>query len=600
MKAKNSLTGKALKPNAGIAADFASPILELITLMHRDIKRELEACFKENSFDHAMDGSITSQARIILNALVAKWQDRFNKAGVKLSKKMVSRTVASADIAVKMSIKDMSEKLTIDTTFTNLMLKDVIKASTLEAANLIKLIPQKYLSDVQGQVMRSITNGKGLADLVPYLTSKYQGNVRHAKNVALDQTRKSFQAVSTSKLKAFGIKSFIWIHSGGGKEPRKLHKELNGKEYQYDNPPYIGDMYGNRIYGMPAEMPNCLPYSSNIESFNGLNKLFRRRFRGELTTIITESGKTIESTPNHPVLTNRGWIACDDVQIGDYVVNTQLESVNIVKADINNDKTVIGKLFDSAFSLFGSEISKSSSSAFEFHGDISDGEIDIVNIGCNLPIEWDVSFCKNISEIILSFANEHRNDFIGFSDSFGDEFLVRNLNANSSDIRLFSSLLSFFKSHSAHANDVRLALIAYIAARLNKPSPNDIARNFELISQFEFANALVVKGDYLFNRQLYRICVNAFNDSLNHKSISADSLGEVIGIDFKNFSNINNGASSVKQFERVSNKLRGEFENHVYNLETDKNWYSTNDLIIHNCRCITKPIFNFNKDKDNE
>ena len=267
MKAKSKIIGKALSPNASIAADFASPILELITLMHRDIKRELEKCFEVNSFDHAMDGSITSQARIILNTLLAKWQDRFNKVAKNQSEKMVERNVKFSSISLKASIKSAVKDISIDTTLTNAMLDNVIKASSLEAANLIKLIPQKYLGDVQGQVMRSITTGKGMEDLVPYLTAKYKGNIKHARNVALDQTRKTFQSVNTARLKAFGVKSFVWVHSGGGKEPRKLHKELNGKEFEYDKPPYIGDMYGSAVYGMPAELPSCRCISRPVFNF---------------------------------------------------------------------------------------------------------------------------------------------------------------------------------------------------------------------------------------------------------------------------------------------------------------------------------------------
>ena len=105
----------------------------------------------------------------------------------------------------------------IDTSFSDARLEEVIKASTQEAANLIKSIPVNYINEVQGQVMRSITTGQGLKDLVPYLTKKYHGNVRKAKNVALDQTRKAYQSINTSRLKSLGVKKFIWVHSGGGK-----------------------------------------------------------------------------------------------------------------------------------------------------------------------------------------------------------------------------------------------------------------------------------------------------------------------------------------------------------------------------------------------
>jgi len=122
---------------------------------------------------------------------------------------------------------------------------------------LIKIIPYKFLNEVQGQVMRSITTGKGMEDLVPFLTKKYKGNVKHARLVALDQTRKAYQSINTTRLKTLGVKKFIWIHSGGGKEPRELHKRMSGNEYSFDSPPFIGVMYGNDVYGLPGDLPNC-------------------------------------------------------------------------------------------------------------------------------------------------------------------------------------------------------------------------------------------------------------------------------------------------------------------------------------------------------
>jgi SPP1 gp7 family putative phage head morphogenesis protein len=105
--------------------------------------------------------------------------------------------------------------------------------------------------------MRSITTGKGMEDLVPFLTKKYKGNIRHARNVALDQTRKAYQSINTSRLKSMGVKSFIWIHSGGGKEPRQNHIKMSGNEYSFDNPPIIGVMYGENVRGLPGDLPNC-------------------------------------------------------------------------------------------------------------------------------------------------------------------------------------------------------------------------------------------------------------------------------------------------------------------------------------------------------
>lgn len=256
-KRNNAIIGGALSPNAGIAADFAKPTVNLIELMARDIKRELKKVFTETNFEASMDASTTSQARIAINYLLRKWQPRFDEIAKSSVERMISRTMRNSAVTLGLSLKDVSEDFKIDTSFSDERLKEVIKASTQEAANLIKIIPQKYLAQVQGQVMRSITTGKGMEDLVPFLTKKYDGNIRHARNVALDQTRKAYQSINTSRLKSMGVKSFIWIHSGGGKEPRQNHIKMSGNEYSFDNPPIIGVMYGENVRGLPGDLPNC-------------------------------------------------------------------------------------------------------------------------------------------------------------------------------------------------------------------------------------------------------------------------------------------------------------------------------------------------------
>ena len=254
---KNNLVAGALRPNVGISTDYAKPIVNELELMFRDVQRELKKAFKENHYGQAMDASLASQSRILLNWLLRKWQPRFDEIAKSATNRMIERTLKNSAITLRNSLKQALPDLSIDTSFSNEQLQEVIKASTLEAANLIKIIPYKFLNEVQGQVMRSITTGKGMEDLVPFLTKKYKGNVRHARLVALDQTRKAYQSINTTRLKTLGVKKFIWIHSGGGKEPRELHIKMSGNEYSFDNPPFIGMMYGQDVHGLPGDLPNC-------------------------------------------------------------------------------------------------------------------------------------------------------------------------------------------------------------------------------------------------------------------------------------------------------------------------------------------------------
>ena len=254
---KNNIVGSALRPNVGIEADYAKPIVNELELMFRDVRRELKKTFKENHYGQAMDASLASQSRILLNWLLRKWQPRFDEIAQRATRRMINRTIKNSSIALRNTFKSELPDLSINTSFSDDRLKEVIKASTQEATNLIKTIPYKFLNDVQGQVMRSITTGKGYEDLVPYLTKKYNGDTRKARLVAADQTRKAFQSINTSRLKTVGVKKFIWIHSGGGNEPRELHIRMSGSEYSFDDPPFIGVMYGNDVYGLPGDLPNC-------------------------------------------------------------------------------------------------------------------------------------------------------------------------------------------------------------------------------------------------------------------------------------------------------------------------------------------------------
>jgi len=214
-----------------------------------------------------MDDSPVSQSRMAINRLLKKWNPVFSQWAKTYTDKMIDRTVTNAGSTLGMSLKAMSEKLTINADIIDDPLREIIKASTEEAANLIRLIPQQFLGRVQGAVMRSITTGRGMQDLIPTMNRLYKQQVRHARNVAYDQTRKAYNNINAGKMKALGVKKFEWVHSAGGQHPRKLHQELNGGIFDLDNPPYIGEMYGQAVYGKPGDLPNCKCTMRPIISF---------------------------------------------------------------------------------------------------------------------------------------------------------------------------------------------------------------------------------------------------------------------------------------------------------------------------------------------
>lgn len=263
------IKGPILRPNAGIQQEYSKAILTLVRKMGDEVKKTVRELFEAQAEDMAMDDSPSAQARIALNGLMQKYEPLFNRIAKKATKRMVARTLRNSSVTLGMSLREMAVKLSIKPDLITDQMRELMTAGTNEAVSLIKLIPQKYLGEVQAQVMRSITGGQGLKELVPFLNEKYDGNIRHARNVALDQTRKIHTSLTAGRMEAIGVKEYQWVHTGGSTHPRPLHKQLDGEVFSLDKPPYIGDMYGQKVYGMPGVLPNCRCVLRGIISFEG-------------------------------------------------------------------------------------------------------------------------------------------------------------------------------------------------------------------------------------------------------------------------------------------------------------------------------------------
>lgn len=260
------IVGKELRPAASIWEDFGEAVATEIRAMARATLKEMRAAFSETTFHGAaQDASPVSQARIRLSQLSDTWQKRFNELAKKAVARMIHRIEKNAQVTLATSLQEVAKHIEIDTRQSDARLQEIISASTQEAAQLIKRIPEQYLTAVQGAVMRSITTGNGMADLVPFLEEKYQGDIKWARHVAMDQTRKAYASISQHKLRKLGCESYIWVHSGGSRYPRKDHEEMDGNQYRWDDPPIIDERTGER--GTPGQAIFCRCIAKPVFSF---------------------------------------------------------------------------------------------------------------------------------------------------------------------------------------------------------------------------------------------------------------------------------------------------------------------------------------------
>lgn len=254
---KKTLT--AINYNAGNIRWYQRELLAEIRAMNADVKRQVLDIIRANPLAQdsqlAMDANPVQLVKRALDALARKWVDRFINKAFPISDDLVKKTESAVDRGLLASAR--KESLTINMQWTPAMTEKV-DAIIAENVSLIRSIPEKYFTEVEGMVYRAVARGgdrKQLADEIEANFGKRHGITRRrAEFIARDQTRKATSALSNARQQAAGIKKGIWIHSGGGNEPRKKHVHANGEEFFLDKGLPIGD---KGQYVLPGEEPNC-------------------------------------------------------------------------------------------------------------------------------------------------------------------------------------------------------------------------------------------------------------------------------------------------------------------------------------------------------
>lgn len=251
------IKGEAINPSAAVASRYYEKLKAIIDQMTDETERHIKNLFKEEHAKEyfAMDASISSQARILTNALFKRFTLSFAAKAKPIAESFADQANSASSTQVHSSIKELSGGLSLATANLDGQLKDMLSATITENVGLIKSIPQEYLTAVQGAVMRSITQGNGLQDLVPFLEKHKEITLRRAQLIALDQNRKAMNNLSKGRMQNLGLKKFMWLHTGGSQEPRKLHQEYNGNVFSFDDLPVIDERTGER--GIPGTAINC-------------------------------------------------------------------------------------------------------------------------------------------------------------------------------------------------------------------------------------------------------------------------------------------------------------------------------------------------------
>ena len=263
-----TLRGTKLAYNAAQQARYVLALKKLVRKMTDETNKQVvnlfydsasKDYFKQQKKATAMDDSISSQARILMNKLTATFTSLFAMKAKPLAESMVKGATAASKASLHSSLQVLSGGLSLKTGVVPAGMEDVSTATVAENVSLIKSIPAQYFKDITGSVMRSITTGNGLADLMPDLRKYSTQTDARVRNLALDQTRKAYNNINKQRMVAIGVKQFEWLHSGGGQKPRTSHLKIAGHIFNFatleDEQAALGVPEADR--GIPGHPINC-------------------------------------------------------------------------------------------------------------------------------------------------------------------------------------------------------------------------------------------------------------------------------------------------------------------------------------------------------
>lgn len=217
----------------------------------------LRAQYRENPPAMAQDASAARDLETELRRLGARWRGRINDAAPKLAAWFAGKTQRQTEASLRRILRDAG--MTVRFTMTAPM-REAVDAIVAQNVSLIRSIPQQYHTEVEGLVMRSVTEGRDLSALSTELQARYGITKRRARFIALDQNQKATTALRRVRelglgLEKEGDKSGIWLHSHAGRHPRPSHLRNHGKKFSIRDGWPDPALKGKRIW--PGTEPNC-------------------------------------------------------------------------------------------------------------------------------------------------------------------------------------------------------------------------------------------------------------------------------------------------------------------------------------------------------
>lgn len=197
----------------------------------------------------------------------------------------------------------------------------------------------------------------------------------------------------------------------------------------------VGSLYGdlarvrNQKLGLNRYTWSCFSPDTRVSGF-GIKAVARKRYEGSLIRVTSASGRMLSVTPEHKVLTNRGWVAAGCLHDGDYLVGylpevertiaaatpSAPDSLNRVGAsfpmpNVNNVPPTASEVFDTADEMLSGI--RVMPCVVDFYRKTVDGEIEVIWTNGGLSRNIQAPCPKDLRESVLKCTDATFSDLVG-------------------------------------------------------------------------------------------------------------------------------------------------------------------------------------------
>ena len=342
----------------------------------------------------------------------------------------------------------------------------------------------------------------------------------------------------------------------------------------------------NGHYNCRCLTPGTLVSSPSIVAFEA------RRYDGEIISIRTVSGKFLSVTPNHPILTDKGWLPAYLIQEGDNVIsNGGGDGASLA---IDPDKNhVPARIEDIPTALKMDRFVLVPTSPQDFHGDGKGSDVHVISTNSLLLNNINSAIYKPFSKQVLS-RRRMEGDFLA---SYGglDTLLNSSLATSISTLGDTDASKKIIARSACNHKLVCDCLTTKINARHSEATINSASGHTAHFSQGIDTFAVDIAGGKFLDRDGYFDAFEVSNLTpddfitgglVTKQAASLEFIREALASKVKSASGTISTFALDISLDRVLEVNIATFSGHVYNLQTQEGIYNANSIITHNCAMI--------------